>query len=71
MEVTTRGGKQIIDPPMSFIEEGDMRKDKEVVETRGKLVEKTVKEAEVSQKMVSIPRPPPPCPQKLVKKTED
>ncbi len=29
------------------------------------------KEADISQKVVPIPRPPPPFPQRLVKKTED
>ncbi|XP_015068648.1 uncharacterized protein LOC107013186 [Solanum pennellii] len=51
--------------------EYEMRKDKEVVETSGELVDKTAKEAEVLQKVALIPRPPPPFPQRLVKNTED
>ena len=33
--------------------------------------DKTGKEAEVSQKVTPIPKPPPPFPQRLVEKTED
>ena len=55
---------------MSYVVEDNMRKDKEVVEASGELVDKTTKEAEVSQKVVPIPRPPPPFPYILVKKTE-
>ena len=40
MEVTTRGGNQIIDLPMPSVVEDDMRKDKEVGETSGELVTK-------------------------------
>ena len=35
MTGTTRGGKQTIDPPRSFVVEDTMRKDKEVMETSG------------------------------------
>lgn len=44
MEVTTRVGKQTIDPPMTFVVKDTIRKDKEVVETSGELVDDTVKE---------------------------
>ena len=71
MIVTTRGGKQTIDPPMSSVVEDEMRKDEEVVKTSGELVDKTAKEVEVLQKVALVPRPPPPFPQRLVKKTED
>ena len=71
MAVKTREGKQTIDLPMLSVVEKDMRKDKEVVETGGELVEKAVKEAEVSQKVFPIPRPQPPFPWRLVKKAED
>ena len=71
MEVTTRGGKQTIDPPTQSLVEDDMRKEKEVVETSGELVNNMVIEAEVSQNVVPIPIPPSPFPQKLVKKIED
>ena len=53
MEITTRGGKQTIDPPMPSNEE------------------KVRKDAEVPVKVIPMPRPPPPFPQRLVKKTED
>ena len=45
-----------------------MRKYEEVVETSGELVDKVVKEVEVPQKVIPIPRQPPPFPQRLVKK---
>ena len=48
-----------------------MRKDDEIVEVSGKLVEKAMKEAEITQKSIPVPRPPPPFPQRLVNKTED
>ena len=35
------------------------------------LVEKSRKEVEIPQKVNHIPRPPPPFPQRLVKKTKD
>ena len=71
MAVTTRGGKHTIDPPMLFIIEDEVRKDEEVVKTSGELVDKAVKQVEVPQKVIPIPRPPPPFPQRLVKKTKD
>ena len=40
MTVTTRGGKQTIDPPVPSVVENEMRKDEEVVETSGELVDK-------------------------------
>nr|XP_010327596.1 uncharacterized protein LOC104649754 [Solanum lycopersicum] len=71
MEVTTQGGKQTIDPPMPYVVENEMRKDEEVVETSGELVDKVVKEAEIPQKVIPITSPPPTFPQRLVKKTKD
>uniref|UniRef100_M1E0X9 Integrase core domain containing protein n=1 Tax=Solanum tuberosum TaxID=4113 RepID=M1E0X9_SOLTU len=63
MSITTRGGKQTIDPPMP----SDVEK---VVETYGDEIEVTEetknaieKEAEIAQKVVPMPRPPPPFPQ--------
>ena len=56
---------------MLSIVEDEMRKDDEVVEDNGELVHKVVKEAEIAQKVILVPRPPPPFPQILVKKTED
>ena len=70
MGITSRGGKQTIDPLRSSVVEDDMRKDEEVVETSEEMVEKTVKETEVPQQMVPIARPPPPFPYRLVNNTE-
>ena len=71
MTITTPRGKEIIDPPMLSVVEYEMRKDEEVVETSGELVDKAVKGAELPQKVNPIPRPPQPFPQRLVKNTED
>ena len=71
MAVTTRDGKQTIDPLMPSRVENVIRGDDEVVEVSGEFGEKTGKEAEVPQKVTPMPRPPPPFPQMLVKKTED
>ena len=43
MTITTRGGKQTIDSPMPSVVEDEMRKNEEVGETSGELVDKTVK----------------------------
>ena len=48
-----------------------MRVDDEVVEDSCELVDKSGKEAEIPQNMTHIPRPPPPFPQTLVKKTDN
>uniref|UniRef100_M1DWJ6 Integrase core domain containing protein n=1 Tax=Solanum tuberosum TaxID=4113 RepID=M1DWJ6_SOLTU len=69
--VTTRGVKQTIDPPMPSVVDVEIGKEDDVVEVREESENATEKEAEISQKVVPIPRPPPPFPQKLVKKTED
>ena len=71
MTVTTRRGKQTINPLRPTMGEDKKRKDEEVVETSGELVDKAVKEAEAPHKVVPIPIPHPPFPQRLVKKTED
>ena len=71
MAVTTRGGKQTIDPPRPSEVEVEIRKEDDVIEVREKSENATEKEAEIPQKVVPIPRPPPPFPQRLVKKTED
>ena len=55
---------------MPSIVESDMRKDKEVVKYSGELVDNSVKEEEISQKVVPIPRSPPLFPYRLVKKTK-
>ncbi|XP_069149252.1 uncharacterized protein [Solanum lycopersicum] len=56
---------------MPFGVEDEVRKDDEVVEDNDELVDKVVKEAEIPQKVTPVPRPQPPFPQRLVKKTED
>ena len=42
-----------------------------VVEVDAELEDNTAKDAEVPIKVTPMPRPPPPFPQRLVKKTED
>ncbi|XP_069145425.1 uncharacterized protein [Solanum lycopersicum] len=71
MTVTTQGDNKIIDPPMPSGVEDYIRGDDVVEEVNGELVEKSGKEAEIPQKVTSIPRPPPTLPQRLVNKTED
>ena len=71
MVVTTQGGKQTIDPPMPSGVEDEVRKDNEVVEDNCELVDKVVKEVEIPQKVIPVPRPPLPFLQILVKNTED
>ena len=68
--ITTRGGNQTIDPPMPSNEE-KVTKDTEVVEVNGEVEDNTGTNAEVLKKVTPMPRPPPPFPQRLVKKTED
>ena len=46
MEITTRGGKQTIEPPMSSIEK-KVTKDAEMVEVNGEVEDNTGKDAEV------------------------
>ena len=71
MAITTRGGNQTIDPPMPSTEE-NVRKDNDNVEKgSGGAEESNGKDAEVPMKVIPMPRPPPPFPQRLVKKTED
>ena len=71
MEITTRGGKQTIDPPIPSNEEKVRKDDDKVVKGSGEVEESTGKDAKVPMKVIPIPRPPPPFPQRLVKKTED
>ena len=71
MAITTRGGRQTIDPPMPSTEK-NVRKDNEnVVKGSGEAEGSNGKDAEVPIKVISMPRTPPPFPQRLVKKTED
>lgn len=39
--------------------EDNVRKDNEIVEVSGELVDKPVKEEEIPQKAIVVPRPPP------------
>ena len=48
MPVTTRGGKQTIDPPMSSVVEEDIRKEYEAIESSGELGDAPPKEAKLS-----------------------
>ncbi|KAK4727058.1 hypothetical protein R3W88_031975 [Solanum pinnatisectum] len=69
--VTTRGGKQTIDPPMPSEVEILVDKDDEEIEVTGESKNAIEKDAELTQKVVHRPRPPPPFPQRLVKKNEE
>uniref|UniRef100_M1DQL8 Integrase core domain containing protein n=1 Tax=Solanum tuberosum TaxID=4113 RepID=M1DQL8_SOLTU len=60
MIVTTRGGKQTIDPFMPSVVDAEMTKEDDVVEAREEFETATEQEAEISQKVVPIPRPPLP-----------
>ena len=71
MAITTRGGKQIIDLPMLSTEENVRKDNDNVVKGSGEAEESNGKDAEVPMKVIPMPRPPPPFPQRLVKKTED
>ena len=71
MAITTRGGRQTIDPPMPSTEE-NVKKDNDNVEKgSGEAEESNGKDVEVPMKVIPMPTPPPPFPQILVKKTED
>ena len=69
MVITTRGGKQPIDPPMPSNEEKLRKDDDKVVKGSGEAEESTGKDTEVHMKLTHMPRPPPQFPQRLVKKT--
>ena len=71
MTITTRGCKKTIYPLMSSGVEKVIRDEDRVVEVSGELEDKMVKAVEVPQKVTPMPRPPPPFPQTLVKKTKD
>ena len=71
MAITTWGGKQTINPPMPSNEENVRKDDDKVVKGSGEEEESNVKDVEVPMKVIPMPRPLPPFPQRLVKKTED
>ena len=64
MTITTRGGKQTIDPPMPSNEEKVRKDDDKVVKHSGEAEQSTGKDAEVPMKVIPMPRPPPPFPQR-------
>ena len=71
MAITTRSGKQTIDPPMPSNENKVTEDTDKVVNVDADLEDNIAKDAEVPKKVTLMPRPPPPFPQRLVKKTED
>ena len=71
MAITTRGGKQTIDLPMPSNERKVRKDNDKVVEGSGEVEDSTGKDAEVPMKVIPMPKPPPPFPQILVKKTEN
>ena len=66
MAVTTREGKQTIDPPISSTVDVYTIKDDDEFEVSGESKNATEKEAVVTKKDVLIPRTPPPFPHRLV-----
>ena len=59
MIVTTRGSRYTIDPPMPYVVEGYMRKEDDITKSTAELGDATSKEAELSHKVVIIPRTSP------------
>ena len=62
MAITTQGGKQTIDPPMSSNEENVIKDNDKVVEVSGEVEDNIGKDVEVPTKVTIISRPPPPFP---------
>ena len=62
MAITTRGGKQTIDQPMSSNEKKVTKDNDKVIEVNGEVEDNTGKDAEVHIKVILMPRPPPPFP---------
>ena len=58
MAITTRGGKQTIDPPMSSNEEKVIKDNDKVVEGSGEAEDCTGKDAEVPINVIPMARPP-------------
>ena len=59
MAITTRGGKQTIDPPMPSNEKKVKKNTDKVVDVDGELEDNTATDAEVPKKVTPMPRPPP------------
>ena len=62
MAITTRGGKQTIDPPMSSNEKKVTKDTDKVVDVNDDVEDNTVKDVEVPKKVTHMRRPPPPFP---------
>ena len=60
MKITTRGGKQTIDPHMPSKVEKVIKDNDKVIEGSGEVENNTGKDGEVPIKVIPIPRPPPP-----------
>ena len=71
MTNTTQGGKQTIDPPTPSCMKYEVRRDDEVVEVSGELVDQLKNEAEIPREVTPVPRPQPLFPQKLGTNTEN
>ena len=71
MEITIRGGKQTIDPPMHSNKKMMKKDSDKVVDADGEVEDNTVKYTEVLKKVTPMPLPPPPFPQRLLKKIKD
>ena len=71
MAITTRGGKQPVDPPMPSNENEVIKDTDKVVNVDANLEDNSAEDAEVPKKVTPMLRPPPPFPQRLLKKTED
>ena len=71
MAITTRGGKQTIDPPMPSNEENMRNDDEKVAKGSVEKEESNGTNGEVTMKVILMARPPPPFHQILVKKTKD
>ena len=62
MEITTRGGKQTIHPPIPYNEEKVRKDDDNMVEGSGETKDSTGKDVDIPIKVISMPRPPHPFP---------
>ena len=71
MAITTRGGKQTIDPPMPSNENKVTKDTDKGVNVDADLEDNIAKDVEVPKKVTPMPRTPPPFPQRLSKKTKD
>ncbi|TMW81748.1 hypothetical protein EJD97_008030 [Solanum chilense] len=60
-----------IDPPMSSKERKMIKDNDKVIEGSGEVEDNTGKDVKVPIKLIPMPRPTPPFPQRLVKKTKD